>query len=54
MIAADLQQRRIVGYYVSARTGRSGEKSAIRGNRKNREAPEEGAFILEKLGQKAR
>lgn len=30
------------------------KKSAIRGNRKNREAPEEGAFILEKLGQKAR
>ncbi len=34
MMVADLQQRRVVGYYVSARTGRSGEKSAIRGNRK--------------------
>ena len=54
MMAADLQQRRVIGYYVSAMEGRSGEQSAIRSNRKNREAPEEGAFILEKLGQKAR
>lgn len=51
MMAADLQQQRIVGYYVSAMEGRSGEKSAIRGNRKNREAPDEGAFILEKKGR---
>lgn len=43
-----MQQRLIIGYCVSARMGRSGEKSAIRGSRKNREAPDEGAFILEK------
>lgn len=47
-----MQQRFIVGYCVSAGAGRSGEKSAIRGNRKNREAPDEGAFILKKKGRR--